>query len=135
MSMERDLVRFAERLEERARGAFLGGVSGAKESVVTGSAVTGAPGQPVDTGNLRASWQQSFPEDWLGRISTNVEYAPAIEEGQQEPYELPDGRTVTPQPMTLRSAVGGFHSVKLTRAGWQAIADQAVREAVQGASE
>ena len=95
-----------------ARAAFA-----VRDSVVFGSSETGAPGQPIDTGNLLGSWQLTHPEPMLARLTTNVSYAPAIEEGV--------GRGGN---MTLRSEVGGFHSVKLTRIHWQKIVDKIVRE-------
>lgn len=49
-------------------------------------------------------------------VATKLEYAPAIEDGIG-----PHG------PMSLRSAVGGFHSVKITVAGAQRIVDEAVK--------
>lgn len=110
MTFGEDLKLFADKVEGRARRVFVGSVNRVQESVVDGSPLTGAPGQPVDTGNLRASWQQTYPADWIGEVSTNVVYAEPIEEGVG-----PHG------PMTLRSQVGGFHSVKLTRAGWDRI--------------
>ena len=45
----------------------------------------------------------------VATISTNVEYAPAIEENTRG--------------ATLRSQVGGWHSVALTRAGFQRLVD------------
>lgn len=116
MSFGDDLRLFAAKVEQRQRDVFQSTVLEVKRSVQEGSELTGAPGQPVDTGNLRASWQATFPEQWVGEVSTAVEYAEPIEEGVG-----PHG------PMTLRSAVGGFHSVKLTRAGWDRIVDHSVR--------
>lgn len=117
MSFTTDLQAFARKVEKRNRDIFVGVSTAVHDSVVEGSPLTGAPGQPVDTGNLRASWILRFLARWLSRTSTNVEYAPPIEEGIG-----PHG------PMTLRSAVGGFHSVKLTRAGFQNIVDNVARE-------
>lgn len=131
MSFTDDLQKFALKVENRSRAVFLGSVDAVKQSIVEGSAVTAAPGQPVDTGNLVSSWQETFPEDLIGDVTTNVEYAPAIEEGQQAPYTNPHGTQVTPGPMTLRSAVGGFHSVKLTRAGWKPLVASVVKDVVQ----
>lgn len=112
MTFGDDLKLFASKVEGRARQVFVGSVNQVQTSVVDGSGLTGAPGQPVDTGNLRASWQQVYPEDWIGEVFTNVAYAEPIEEGVG-----PHG------PMTLRSSVGGFHSVKLTRANWDRIVE------------
>lgn len=94
--------------------AFLFATTEVRRSVTVGSEVTGAPGQPVQTGNLRSSWVGDFegPTSWL--LSTNVTYAVYIEDG---------GNAYG--PFTLRSQVGGFHSVKLTVAAWPSIIELA----------
>jgi hypothetical protein len=133
MSFEGDLKLFAGKVLARHKQVFVGSVQHVHTSVVDGSPVTGAPGQPVAPvggGNLRLSWIQSYPAEYIGEVSTNVEYAPAIEEGQQEPY-VRNGKTITPRPMTLRSAVGGFHSVNLTRSNWDRVVEHEVREATR----
>ena len=83
---------------------------------VEGSSITGAPGQPVDTGALRASFVDDFVSPTSWRIQTNIEYAPAIEDG-----------IGAHGPITLRSKVGGHHSVKKTVAGWERIVDHVTR--------
>jgi hypothetical protein len=73
-------------------------------SIVMGSELTGAPGQPVDKGFLRASWQMVWEDGKKAcNIITNCVYARDIEDGERNGKSL-----------TLRSQVGGFHSVKLT---------------------
>lgn len=89
------------------------------ESVVAGSALTGSPGQPVDTGNLRRSWQINWQGPAQADISTNLPYAPSIEDGVSYAH----GGT----PMTLRSPTGGFHSVAVTMAGADRLLDEAKR--------
>lgn len=121
MSFESELRAFEEKVAERGRGVFLESVNIVRESIVDGSEVTGAPGQPVDTGALRASWQQVFESEDVAAVITAQDYAPPIEEGV--------GRF---GPMQLRSKVGGFHSVKMTRASWQRILDEAVLRNVRG---
>ena len=91
-----------------------------RDSVVDGSPTTGAPGQPVDLSTLKNSWQLTFPSPLLARLVTSLAYAEGIENGVG-----PHG------PITLRSTVGGFHSVKMTRLGVQKVADEAVREVVR----
>lgn len=122
MSLPDDLAAFRLKVESRLKGVVLQSYTTALDSVTTGSAITGAPGQPVDTGNLRASWpansRMESPLEAL--VATNVDYAPAIEEGIG-----PHG------PMTLRSPVGGFHSVAITRANWQKVVDHAVSVVVK----
>lgn len=99
------------RTANQALDVFRGVVVAAHESIVNGSPITGAPGQPVDTGALRASWQVAFDTPTSATISTNLEYAPVIEEGISH----------TGRPLTLRSAVGGFHSKRLTEIGMDLI--------------
>ena len=126
-----DLDRFYATLLARQRDVFVGATGDVKESIQDGSPVTGAPGQPVDEGNLKGSWQETYPGEWESLVATPAEYARSVEEGQQPPYTRADGTQVTPAPMTLRSEVGGFHSVKLTRAGWDRIVEQVVRRVVR----
>lgn len=121
MTFGEDLRLFAEKVATRQRDVFVGATTHVHRSVTDGSPTTAAPGQPVDTGNLLSSWQLIFPEIWVGEVSTNVEYAVPIEEGVG-----PHG------PLTLRSAVGGFHSVKLTRANWDRIVDEEVTNVTGG---
>jgi hypothetical protein len=98
------------------REHFAAVVLEAHRSIQSGSELTGAPGQPVATGNLRNSWQFEFPTPDSARISTNVEYAQPIEDGI--------GRF---GPLTLRSAVGGFHSVAMTVANFDRIIEDVRR--------
>jgi hypothetical protein len=103
VSFSRDLNRFATKAERRLMDTFRFTVELSYESIVNGSTITGAPGQPVDTGALRASWQQIFDTRTRARIITKQAYAVPMEEG------------IGPHGMiSLRSKVGGFHSVKMT---------------------
>lgn len=112
------LKRMGINTKRKVINAFVFATEEVRRSVVIGSEVTGAPGQPVDTGNLRDSWIGDFtgPTSWL--LSTNVEYAVWIEDG---------GNSIG--PFTLRSQVGGFHSVKLTIASWDRIVEFAALRA------
>lgn len=115
MTFSEDIRRFnlkVERLTHEVFASEAGIVAETMNSIVFGSPLTGAPGQPVDTGRLRASWQAEFPDETTAIISTNVPYAPIIEENIRGAQ--------------LRSAVGGFHSVKLTILGFQRIVDNVV---------
>lgn len=108
---------WTEKVEFRTREMFTQTVSEIERSVKFGSEITGAPGQPVDTGFLRNSWGPI----WVGPnnvvIGTNVEYARPIEDGTSR------GRA-----MKLRSAVGGFHSVKITMSAVDRIMKYIVRK-------
>lgn len=115
MSFQRDLADFVRKTEAKRRAVFLNTVSATKDSIVNGSPLTAAPGQPVDTGNLRNSWDHAFEGGGdAATIFTNVEYAPIIEDNVRG--------------ATLRSQVGGFHSVKLTVAGFEKIVDAETRK-------
>ena len=110
MSYSSDIKRFTDKAERRARDVFVASTVEVRRSIVEGSTLTGAPGQPVDTGALRASFVDDFVSSTEWRIQTNIEYAPVIEDGIGK-----NG------PITLRSEVGGMHSVKKTVAGWDRI--------------
>jgi hypothetical protein len=44
----------------------------AQRSIVEGSELTGAPGQPVDTGFLKGSWSRWYDSPTKQTIGTNV---------------------------------------------------------------
>lgn len=89
----------------------------AHQSVQFGSEISAAPGQPVDEGALRASIQLQLDATTpRASVGSNLEYAPGIERGVG-----PHG------PLTLRSAVGGFHSCALTVAATDRLLAVAVR--------
>jgi hypothetical protein len=113
-----DVRRFALKADGITKDVFANVVSATASSITDGSEVTGAPGQPVDTGNLKASWRTEFESPTEALISTNVVYAPVIEDGVGK-YG----------PLTLRSEVGGFHSVSLTVAGFGALVADEARKA------
>lgn len=105
-----------EDIDIRIHAVFDAAVELMKQSIQFGSSITGSPGQPVDTGNLRNAWIRENPSENVSIVSTNVEYAQSIEDGIG-----PHG------PLTLRSAVGGFHSVALTVAGFDLIMSAAMQ--------
>lgn len=116
MSFAADMKREVARIK-RIHVAVVEGVEAeAFRSIVEGSEITGAPGQPVASGDLKRSWkmEQETPNRVL--IATDKFYAPWIEEGVN---------------MTLRSTEGGFHSVALTTAGMQRIADHVAAQVVK----
>ena len=114
MSFESDVAGFMEKTRRKQQAVFVNTAAAVKGSIVDGSAVTGAPGQPVDTGALKASWILEFDSATEAHVSTNIEYAPILEDNVRG--------------ATLRSAVGGFHSVKMTVAGFERIVDAEVRK-------
>lgn len=117
MSFSEDVRRFVVKVQAQERRVFVGVVQAVYNSIVFGSPITGAPGQPVDTGFLRASWQVLWGADYA-EVVTNCAYAEPIEEGM--------GRF---GPLTLRSQVGGWHSVKLTRLGFERLVAAEVAKA------
>ena len=152
MGFADEVRQFAEDAKRKTRQVFTGCVTEVHESVTDGSSVTGAPGQPVDTGNLIRSWGPTFPSPLVGEVVTNVSYAQAIEDGEirahtrsahtRGPYTRSDGTEVAAhevqehqvagRTINFRSDVGGAHSVKLTRAGWPKIVDHVVEGVTRG---
>jgi hypothetical protein len=107
---------FAHDTEQRATAVFNTTVELTKQSWQFGSELTGSPGVVVDSANLRNSIVRQNASPTEATISTNVEYAQAIEDGVG-----PHG------PLTQRQPVGGFHALALTVAGFDRIVDAAVR--------
>jgi hypothetical protein len=97
-----------------------------KHAIQFGSELVGAPGQPVDTGNLRNSWQHEInPERTQGIVSTPVEYAPYVEDGI--------GRGGTVQ-YGAKNGIGGSHSVKQVTANFDRIVE-AVGKRLNGSAQ
>ena len=119
MSFETDIARFTAKVDGRIEKLHLRCSELLYESVVDGSSITGAPGQPVQKGQLRGSFQLTFPKRLFSSLLTKLKYAPGIELGK----DMRSGKQ-----LQQRSAVGGFHSVKLTRAGWNRIVKMAMKE-------
>lgn len=118
MSFGNDIDRIRAKVHKRHRDMLVGCAQLCHESIQVGSEITGAPGQPVDIGTLRGSWQLSFPDAISALITTNLVYAKPIEDGIQTIY-LGDGKHTFRSPIHFRSAVGGSHSVKLTIAAFE----------------
>ena len=117
--------------KELEQHIYVNSVSAVHDSIQNGSPVTGAPGQPVGQygpgyhegevgGTLKASWQVEFEAADSALVYTKSVYAEGIE----------DRIGSKGQRINLRSTVGGFHSVKLTRAGWDRIVDDETKKAV-----
>lgn len=88
------------------------------QSLKYGSNVTGAKGQPVDRFNLRESFIEERPSDFVAEVSTRAAYAMNIETGMG-----PHG------PLTkrnLRGDIGQFHNREATIQGWGAIVEHAL---------
>ena len=107
--------------EARITEAFTESTDEVRRSVLTGSELTGAPGQPVDTGNLLNSWHAERVSETRWQLSTNTAYAEYIEDGGNSRGQF------NPARGDPRSEVGGYHSVKLTRTGWDRIVEAVAR--------
>jgi hypothetical protein len=114
-----DLNAFTVKLEAQHAAIFSQVVDAVHDSIVNGSPVTAAPGQPVDTGDLKSSWIKSFDSPTSAEITTNVVYAPSIEDGVSYAHGE--------KPLTQHSPVGGFHSVALTVAGFDLLVADVAR--------
>lgn len=120
MSAFEDQVRaFAVKVEQRNATLFPNIVSAVQDSIVNGSPLTGAPGQPVGQygpgyhqgkvgGDLKTSWQTVRESPEVAVVGTNSQHA------VQNEY----GISATGGPYIQRSTVGGRHSVALTVAGF-----------------
>ncbi len=117
-SFKNQLKAFGLTTEQKVRRSFVFATQEVRQSVVKGSPVTGAPGQPVDTSTLLNSWVAEFISKTEWQLTTNVKYAVFIEDGGNDLG-----------PFLLRSQVGGFHSVKLTRTNWDRIVEFAALRA------
>lgn len=107
------LNQFGVTTARKTQNAFVFATEEVLRSVTDGSELTGSPGQPVQTANLYGSYITGarFLSRGLWEVTTNVDYAIYIEHG---------GNDIG--PFTLRSEVGGWHSLKLTEASWDRIA-------------
>jgi hypothetical protein len=117
MSAADEVARAMLRLRGLTQDIFTDVVLEAAVSITDGSAITGSPGQPVDTGALRASWQVEEDAPLVATIGTNLEYAQAIEDGVG-----PHG----PRAYGKKNNIGGSHSRALTIAGMPRIVDAVV---------
>jgi hypothetical protein len=133
MSDALEAINFIRReVQVQSRLIFSAVVAHAHRSIQEGSEITGAPGQPVDTGQLRISWQVSKLTETEAVISCGgdaAKYAMIIETGIRpigRGRGNATGRSGT--RITLRSPVGGFHSIQLTLDGLQRIIDFETRK-------
>lgn len=110
---------WGERSRRKEQAIFHTAVFIVHKSITVGSPITGAPGQPVQTGRLRNSWQIEILSKEEVHVLTSMKYARSIEDGLSYAH---GGK-----PITLRSQVGGFHSLKLTVAAWPRIVEEAAR--------
>lgn len=128
MSFGQQLREFQRKVEQRAQAVRDGCVAEVARSLNDGSELTGAPGQPVapdappGTPRLRGSYTEKIHSPTSAEVSTSIPWAPDVEDGMK------DGK-----PMKLKSDVGGWHSVRLTRAGFPRIVQHVMEEVKRGA--
>lgn len=115
MSFDGDLDKFTRKVETKSQAVFIGVGEECLRSIVEGSEITGAPGQQVDTGALKGSWQRWFVSPTEQVIGTDSPYALQEEDGISYAH---GGK-----PIVQHSAVGGPHSAKLTVAGFPQIVE------------
>lgn len=91
---------------------YMGTTDEIHRSIVFGSEITNAPGQPVATANLRDSWipEHTGPMQW--QDTTKVDYAQHVEDNVRG--------------VTFKNH--GPHSVKLTKAGYKNIVEHVLRQ-------
>lgn len=110
MAFGDDVMAWARDIEPVTQANVVGIGVEMHRSVVHGSELTGASGQPVDTGNLISSFILEFPTPLVAETTTNVSYAPDVEDNVRG----------------VKFRVGGAHSVKDTIAGIDNIIDHVV---------
>lgn len=113
---ERRMAAFVEKVDRDCRAVLAGTVDRVHESVVDGSPLTGAPGQPVADGDLRDSWKKEVA-GVEGRVFSRHPAAVVIETAVRA------GRAIT-----IQSPIGGSHSVALTVAGAGRLVEEAAQE-------
>jgi hypothetical protein len=119
MTFASQLQAFAEKAKRREREVFTRSVEAVAQSIVFGSEITGAPGQPED---LRGGeWTTQYEGESAAVISTNDPSAPSVEDGISH---LHGG------PITLNSPTGGFHSVLQTRLGFEKLVEDVTQKVV-----
>lgn len=134
MAFSDDINAFAAKVKRRQQALLVGTVELLDTSIKDGHALTGAPGQLVDTSFLINSWQITFPSTNTAQTATNVSYAKVVEDGVRTSFN-PKGVDRPPRKKVSEggarylgpSKVGGHHSVKLTRAAWPKIVQHVTR--------
>jgi hypothetical protein len=118
-AFQASLMKFTRTLELREQAVFEGALELMYESIVHGSHLTGAPGQPVRTGQLRDSWKVEHLSPTVAKVTTSLGYAWPVEHNAWGEGEATVFRNHGP------------HSVKRTRAGFARIVDFVRRRAQQ----
>lgn len=107
VSFQRQMENVVRTINARFEQLFYNVDAHVGRSIRIGSPITGAAGQPVKSGALLASWIRQRRGRWTTGWVSHSPYAHVIE------YNLRGAQ--------LHSAVGGFYSVTMTRAGFRAL--------------
>lgn len=126
MAFADGMRRVREVVIARNRAVFHAAVFKAHESITVGSSLTDSPGQPVLYGALRQSYQIEILSPTQARIASNKKYARSIEDGVSYAH----GGV----PLTIRSKVGGTHSIEKTALNFDRIVADAIRRVGGGAA-
>lgn len=134
-SFDVQLEQFADNAERRLLDTFVLATQEARRSVVEGSPLTGAPGQPVDTGTLIGSFIEEFRGALVWELTSRLRYALPIEEGKRmskgnvalEVVFSPPGQgSRIRNGRDRKSKVGGYGSIARTIAAWPDIVSVSV---------
>jgi hypothetical protein len=120
MSWGTEVADWGDENERDAIDIFTVACEEAERSIIFGSELTGAKGQPFRTiGGLRDSFVAERPSAFEFELSSDKHYGPYIEEGGNSRGrfnpERQDGKN------GRRSAVGGYHNIALTEAAMDRI--------------
>jgi hypothetical protein len=119
MTFASQLQAFAEKAKQREREVFTRSVEAVAQSVVFGSEITGAPGQPEDL--REGAWTTTYEGEQAAVISTDDPSARSVEDGISH---LHGG------PITLNSPLGGFHSLLQTRLNFDKLVENVTQRVV-----
>lgn len=122
MSAASEIRAFARKCELNMQATAEGSKRAALNSIKYGSKLTGAPGQPVQEGDLRESWGMEDESPTVARIFTSSAYAVPNETGVG-----PNGG-----PYRLRAPEGGRWSVLKTSRNFDKLVDDVVGKLVKG---
>lgn len=114
MSFRSDIMRHQSNTRRDLIAVHRGALKAGLNSVKYGSDLTGAPGQPVEEGDLRDSWQIEQEDVLVAKIYTDSPYALPNEDG----IDRRNGGVYH-----LRSTVGGRWSVHKTRQHFDRLVD------------
>jgi hypothetical protein len=124
----------ADRIMGRAEAVLDVATDLARQSIVDGSPLTGAPGQPVASGALKRSWKVRSIAKNVRVIETDSPYARVVEHDIRRMERAASaGRGRRRKKVAVRGRTyrnGGPHSLALTRVGMPRIVEEARRRVI-----